>query len=97
MQIYIDAEYKCHAAAGDGLRAFEVPALDGKCRTYIEGMRYVPSGEAWTRADGVVFGGEMLSPRQDAALLAAAQGAYEDGIAQLQPQLDSVLVALVAG
>ncbi len=77
MTIYIDADFKCHTADSGGLRAFDVPALDGKCSAFVEGYRYVPAGETWTRADGAVFAGEMISPWKDYSILAAAQAAYE--------------------
>ena len=82
MKIYIDANFKCHTAAAEGLRAFDVPAFDGKCKALIEGYRYVPTGETWTRADGAVFPGEMISPWKDYAILAAAQAAYEQAQAE---------------
>ena len=87
--IYLDSEFKCHTQDGEGLTAVETCLFDGKCKTYIEGMRYVPEGASWTRNDGVVFHGPMLSPWKDSALLEAAQGAYEDGVAAMQAQLDA--------
>lgn len=78
MTIYIDSDFKCHASDPDGAYvAVETTAFDGKCAAYIEGYRYVPSGAAWTRPDGVVFQGEMISPWRDWRELDAAQRAYE--------------------
>lgn len=78
MKIYIDSECICHTENPQGaFREFEVPFFDGKCRTFIEGYRYVPEGENWTRSDGVVFTGEMIAPWKDYALLDAAQRLYE--------------------
>ena len=77
MLIYIDNDYKCHAEAADGLRAFDVPSFDGKCRRFVEGFRYVPDGETWQREDGEEFSGEMITPHEDYAILAAAQAQYE--------------------
>ena len=79
MKIYIDANFKCHTAAAEGLRAFDVPAFDGKCKALIEGYRYVPTGETWTRADGAVFPGEMISPWKDLGEAYAAQTVYLTG------------------
>lgn len=45
--------------------------------TYIEGYRFIPSGQTWTRADGVVFTGEMIAPWKPWAELDAAQREYE--------------------
>ena len=76
--IYIDSEFKCHTTNPDGtFREVETNFFDGKCQTFIEGYRYVPSGESWTRSDGVVFTGEMISPWKPYSELDAAQRAYE--------------------
>ena len=77
MTIWIDDSFKCYTEASDGLRAVETDFFDGKCTEFIEGYRYVPEGEEWTREDGEVFTGEMISPWKDYALLEAAQASYE--------------------
>ena len=77
MTIYLDSEYRCHLTDDGTRRALETKAFDGKCASYIEGYRYVPPGEAWTRADGAVFRGEMVSPVEEHAGLAKAQRQYE--------------------
>ena len=78
MTIYIDNDYKCHTAPGEGRTAVETNAFDGKCRQYIEGYRFVPAGETWTREDGKVFRGEMVAPWRDYSLLAELQALYEE-------------------
>jgi hypothetical protein len=83
MTVYIDSEYKCHTAPGDGLREVESPFFDGKCRRFIEGYRFVPTGESWTREDGVEFNGEMIAPFIDYAILQAYQEQYEEIQAEL--------------
>ena len=50
--IYIDSDFKCHAADDGTLRAVETDFFDGKCDTMLEGYRFVPAGESWTREDG---------------------------------------------
>lgn len=77
MTIYIDSDYKCHTAPGDGLTAVETEYFDGKCQTYIEGYRFVPAGQTWTRPDGVTFAGEMVCPWKPWRELDNAQRAYE--------------------
>ena len=84
MTVYIDSEYECHTAPGDGLREVESPFFDGKCKRFIDGYRFVPAGETWTREDGVEFKGEMISPHADYALLAAYQEQYEESLAEMQ-------------
>lgn len=82
--IYIDSKFKCHVTDDGTMTAVETDAFDGKCDTFIEGYRYVPAGESWTRYDGVVFQGEMIAPWKDYAELAAAQAQYERDHAELQ-------------
>ena len=65
-KIYIDSDFKCHVSDPDCVyTAVETNVFDGKCAEYIEGYRFVPSGETWTRPDGVVFAGEMIAPWKD--------------------------------
>lgn len=73
MTIYIDSDYKCHTSPGNGLTAVETYAFDGKCRQYIEGYRFVPSGQSWAREDGQVFTGEMIAPWRDYGILSEFQ------------------------
>lgn len=75
--IYIDSEFKCHVTSGEGLTPIETDAFDDKCDTYIEGYRFIPAGQTWTRADGMVFTGEMIAPWKSWAELDAAQREYE--------------------
>lgn len=84
MTIYIDSDYKCHTTTADGLTAVETDVFDGMCAAYIEGYRFVPAGASWTRPDGVVFQGEMVSPWKPWRELDSAQRAYE------QEQLESL-------
>ena len=78
MTIYIDSDFKCHISPADGLTAVETDAFDGKCRQYIEGYRFVPSGAIWTREDGQVFHGEMVAPWRDYEILAELRSIYEE-------------------
>ena len=78
MTIYIDNDFRCHTSPGDGLTAVETDTFDGKCRQYIEGYRFVPAGQSWTREDGQVFTGEMIAPWRDYAILAELQAIYEE-------------------
>lgn len=84
MTIYIDSDFKCHTAPENTVSAVETDYFDGKCQIYIEGYRFVPAGASWTRPDGVVFQGEMVSPWKPWRELDAAQRAYE------QEQLESL-------
>ena len=62
MKIYIDDDYKCHKANDGTMREVETDFFDSKGDSFIEGYRFVPNGESWTREDGEVFRGEMISP-----------------------------------
>lgn len=91
MKIYIDSEYKCHVLSSEGLREFDVPFFNGKCNEFIEGYRYVPLNEFWEREDGVVFGGEMVSPWKNYDELYRAQAEYEH---QLLLEYESALTEI---
>lgn len=75
--IYLDSEFKCHVVDDGTMTAIEIPFFDGKCDAFVEGYRIVPSGESWTREDGVVFYGEMISPWKNYSDLANIQREYE--------------------
>ena len=77
MTIYIDTEFKCHITDDGTMTAVETDVFDGKCAEYIEGYRFVPASETWTREDGAEFSGEMMAPWRDWAELDAAQREYE--------------------
>lgn len=77
--IYIDSEFKCHVSNNEEstMTPIETSFFDGKCDTFIEGYRLVPIGETWTRSDGIVFNGEMISPWKPYGELDAAQREHE--------------------
>lgn len=76
--IYIEpATFICHVTNDGTMTAVETSAFDGKCDIFIEGYRFVPAGESWTREDGVVFYGEMTAPWKDYSELDSAQREYE--------------------
>lgn len=76
--IYIDSDFKCQTTnPGNTYAPVETTAFDGKCDTYIEGYRFIPAGQTWTRADGVIFAGEMIAPWKSWAELDAVQREYE--------------------
>lgn len=77
MTIYIDTDYRCHVSPAEGLTPIETDAFDGKCSAYIEGYRLVPSGQTWTRSDGVEFQGEMIAPWKPWNELEEAQREWE--------------------
>lgn len=95
MTIYIDNDFKCHVTDDGTMTAVETDAFNRKCTEYIEGYRYVPAGQAWTREDGVAFAGEMISPWRDWAELDAAQREYElQQLAQYESALSEIETAL---
>lgn len=93
MLIYRDAEYKCHAEDGEGRTAFDVPFFDGMCKAAVECYLYVADGEVWTRADGEVFQGEMITPFVDSRILEAYQKQYEAMLPELE-DADAALAEL---
>lgn len=83
MIIFIDSEYRCHTTNPDGtFREVETDFFSGKCQIFIEGYRYIPAVESWTREDGVVFYGEMIAPWKNYYELEAAQAQYERMMAE---------------
>lgn len=76
-KIYLDSNFKCHTSSTEGLTQIETNAFDGKCNVYIQGYRFIPAGQTWTRADGVIFSGEMIAPWKPWDELDAAQREYE--------------------
>ena len=77
MKIYIDSDFKCHLVDTGGLTAVETDFFVGKCEAYIDGYRFVPAGQTWTREDGVEFAGEMIAPWRPWDDLDAVQREYE--------------------
>lgn len=77
MTIYIDSDYKCHVSNDGTMTPIETDFFNGKCDAFIEGYRFVPAGERWTRSDGKVFQGEMIAPWKNYSELDAAQREYE--------------------
>ena len=75
--IYIDSDYKCHITDDGTMTAVETDFFDGKCDACIDGYRFIPSGASWTRSDGAVFHGEMISPWKSYDELDAVQREYE--------------------
>jgi len=75
--IYIDSEYKCHLEGGEGLTAVETDSFDGLCEEMIVCFRFVPFGKSWTREDGLVFNGQMITPWKNLDEAEKAQREYE--------------------
>lgn len=76
--IFIDSDFKCHTTnTGNTFAQVETDAFDGKCDAFIEGYRFIPEGESWTRSDGSVFYGEIIAPWKSFDELDAAQRQYE--------------------
>jgi hypothetical protein len=93
--IYIDSDFKCHVTDDGTMTAVETDYFDGRCDAYIEGYRFVPSGESWTREDGAVFTGEMVTPWKPYDELAVAQREYENQLlAEFESALNEIETAL---
>ena len=91
MTIYIDSDYKCYISEVEGRRAVETKFFDGKCKTFIEGYRFIPEGEKWIKPNGVFFKGEMIAPWKDYDYLQTAQEAYEQGQDEILTMVESAL------
>ena len=75
MIVYVDKDYKCHAAPGEGLEAVADSFFDGKCDTFIEGYCYDTSK-----------GYTQIYPWRSSAELEAAQAQYEKDSAVLMAE-----------
>ena len=95
MIIFIDDDYKCHVTDDGTRRAFDVPFFDGKCAEFVEGYRFVPSGETWTRKDGQTFKGEMIAPRRDYSGIAAIQSAVDRITAEKDAEIAEINEAMM--
>ena len=94
MKIFIDSEFRCHTTKPEGTyRELDVPFFDGKCDGFVEGYRFVPNGESWTRSDGTVFHGKMIAPWKDYPELDSAQREYEK---QLLAEYEALIDELYA-
>lgn len=75
MKVYIDYDYKCHLTNDGTMQEVESEFFDNRCKEFIEGYRFVPEGQTWTRADGAKFIGEMITPWRRYDILETAQQA----------------------
>ena len=78
--IYLDTEFKCHVTDDGTMTPVQTDFFDNKCDTLVEGYRFIPEGENWTREDGVVSTGEMIAPWVDYGQLDAPQRQYEQAL-----------------
>jgi hypothetical protein len=77
------------------MREVQTDCFDAKCQEFIEGYRFVPAGENWTREDGIVFSGEMIAPWKPYEQLDLAQREYEqEQIADMRAALELLGVTL---
>ena len=105
MKIYIDPDFKCHTSNDGTMTAVGTDFFNSKCQTFIEGYRFIPAGESWTRSDGVVFHGEMITPFKNYNELDAAQREYEQQLLkesqtelfELKSQKEDLLESYVTG
>lgn len=96
MKIYIDNDYKCYVLNNDNRIEVETSIFDGKCKEYIEGYRFIPSGKSWQREDGKIFFGEMITPWKDYRDLDIAQRYYEQNLlSQYKEELAELDIMLI--
>ena len=81
MKVYIDDDFKCHAADDGKMTAVESDFFDGKCAAFIEGYRLFPVGANW---NGTVFQCQVITPMQDYNILAAYQEQYESMLPEMR-------------
>ena len=96
MKIYVDNDYKCHTSPGEGMTEVETDSFTGMCKQVIEGYRFVPAGQTWTREDGEAFHGEMMTPWRDSTILDELQALYEEERAR-QADMEAALDVIYSG
>lgn len=95
MIIYIDNDFKCHITNSGSMTSIEDAFFNNKCPNLIESYRFVPSGETWTREDGIAFVGLMIAPWRDIRQYDGEQRAYERNlITQYEAALSAIEQAL---
>lgn len=90
MRVYLDSDFRCHLADDGSMRPVETDFFNGKCAAFVEGYRFVPAGESWTRPDGAVFHGEMIAPAENYEALAKAQRQYEADMAAAADMIEAL-------
>ena len=93
--IYLDAQFQAYAEQDEETTRTPWDDADGffagKCDVFIEGYRVIPEGETWTRADGVIFTGPMISPIVNPIILQSVQATADD---ETIAALDAAVVEL---
>lgn len=82
MKIFLDSSFRCYTENDGAMTEVQTDFYNGKCKAFIEGYRFIPEGQVWTREDGVVFTGEMAAPWKPYSELDAAQREYERELAE---------------
>lgn len=93
--IYIDKNFKCHLDNDGTMIAVETDFFDGKCKAFIEGYRFIPKDMTWTREDGEIFYGEMITPWRDQIVLQIIQSLFEEtkkNETQAQADMDALII-----
>ena len=79
MTIYLDKDFHCYITENSNtIQSIETDIFNGKCAAYIEGYQYIPEGQSWTRNDGMVFTGEMISPIKNYSIIESVQKLYDE-------------------
>lgn len=94
--IYLDHDFKCHLTDDGTMTAVETDFFDRICDTMLEGYRFVPAGQTWTREDGFVFTGEMIAPWKPWDELDVFQREYEQELATELTAENETLIADMA-
>lgn len=86
--IYLDSDFVCHVKPKEGYTPYQTDLLDGCCDRFIEAHRLVPYGSTWTRKDGKVFNGLMVSLAVMDYLCLPYQKQYEEDQENMMPLED---------
>lgn len=76
--IYLDSDFVCHVKPSLGYVEYTTDLFDLMCDRFIEAHRLVPYGSTWTRPDGHVFSGLMVSLAIQDSIAMPYQKQYEE-------------------
>lgn len=90
MNVYLDADFKCHTIYADGRVEVTAPEnFDGMCEKAIECMRYVPAGMTYTKPNGMLVHGEFIQ-----CFDSVSATAYQVQYDEMKAELDEAQTAL---
>lgn len=70
---YIDSDFKCYKEFDEGRILVQSEFFNDKCKSFLEGHRFIPQTYCWTSESGEEIWGEAVIPMIDSAILDSYQ------------------------